>query len=387
VPTKNGYAPLQSLVDTDIDAQDKTVQMDTETSTPTDNVSLPNNSKKNSRVPPITVSGKSRAELLEWCKGHDIKNYRLKMTSIGINLFCNNIDDFKKLKGVMKEEKFDHFTHALASEREFRVILKGLFVMEKELLLNELKEAGITPCSIRQLTPRKLKCEDQAHYVLAFPVGTVKLSTLRQCRYLCHVVVQWDYYQPRRFGPTRCHNCNLFGHGKSQCSMKPKCPICAKDHTLETCPNVDDEGNLKEGFKFCCPNCGGEHPATYERCPKLTEYLHIQKRLATRNSARNSTKKPRQFVMRQDDFQELPKIHRNVLTNSIPTIKTARTQNAERFGNIPPNAEPSDLMSFDEMMQLAKELAIALRQCQSREDQFAAITAVAYKFYGNYGYP
>lgn len=332
---------------------------------------------KNTRVPPITVSGKTRKEITDWCTSHDIKQYRLKMTSIGINLFCDNVEDFKKIKGQMKETKFTYFTHALTEERELRVILKGLFVMNEEELKNELKLASINPTSIRQLNPKKAKYTDQAHYILSFPMGSIKMSTLKQCRYLCHLVVEWDFYQPRKYGPTRCHNCNLFGHGKRQCSMQTKCPVCAENHTLDECPLVDDEGNLKEGRSFKCPNCNGAHPATHEKCPKLIEYLQIQERLAMKNSSKNRS---RQFVLNPQDFQELPKPRQNAFVNAkVPPQQPWVTR-----GN---TEDTSGLMSVDELIQLSQELVVALRHCRSREDQFNTIVKLAAKFVGNYGSP
>lgn len=153
-------------------------------------------STKKLRIPPISVKGKTRKELIDWCTSHDMKKYRMKMTSTAIDLYCDNVEDFKKSKLLLKEKDFSYHTHALAEEREFRVILKGLFDMSTDEITEELAEMKIKPTTIRKLTPRNPRYQDQVHYVLSFPIGTMKMSLLKQCRYISHLVVTWEFYQP-----------------------------------------------------------------------------------------------------------------------------------------------------------------------------------------------
>lgn len=392
IPTRNSYKILESVMDTDLDCVEDVAEKETAKSGKTTTASAsiaatvntskptPSSNTNKTRIPPITVMGRTRQEVVDWCTSHDIKKYRLKMTSTGINLFCDTIDDFKTAKKLMKENEYAYYTHALPEEREFRVILKGLFDMEAKELLDALKEAKITPTTVRQLNPKRVKYDGQAHYILSFPIGSTKMSILKQCKYLCHLVVEWDFYQPRKYGPTRCHNCNRFGHGKSQCSMQSRCPVCAGSHTLEACPNVSEDGRLKDGCKFKCPNCSEEHPSTFEQCPKLIEYLQIQERIAAKNSTKNSAKPlPRQNVLNPRDFPPLPQ------QRPFPT----GTQRSSPSTPWHPQASDTstDLMSVDELLQLSQELIISLRSCRTRQDQFNAVARLALKFVGNHGSP
>lgn len=383
VTTSNQFAALETLIEED----DMDIEFSGENSSlkpkPKPGL-LTEASTKNTRVPPITVTGKSRSQLLEICNAVKLKSYRLKLTSTGINLCCSSIEDFKNMKALLKEKNANYFTHALAEEKEYRVILKGLFLMEQEEIIGALAEVGLKPKSIRAITPRKRKYTDQAHYVLAFSLGSIKMSTLKQCKYIAHCSVEWDFYSPRKFGPTRCHNCNMFGHGKRQCQMKTKCPVCADNHLLDMCPSIDDSGNLLQGCKFKCPNCSGEHPATFEKCPKLIEYLQIQERLAAKNSKSAKTV-PRQFVPKPEDFPTMKTRFGQQPTSSVGNPSWVKATPGMNTSTDP--IQNDILMSPSEIIQLTQELISSLRGCKSRGDQFNIVVNMALKFLGGHGQP
>lgn len=376
ISTSNTYSPLAQVTDND--------DMDAEESATIAPNASPSRQKalKKERIPPITVAGKNRSQIVELCKTCEVKNYRLKMTSTGINLFCSTVDEFKKMKIILKNDNTQYYTHALIEERELRVILKGLFTMTEQEIRDSLKEVGVHPKSVRQLNPKKRKFTDQAHYVLSFPLGIIKLSTLKQIRFVAHCSVDWDFYSPRKFGPTRCHNCNMFGHGISQCQMQTKCPVCAEGHKIDECPNVDDNGNLKDGCKLKCSNCKGEHAVTHENCPKLIEYLQIQERIAAKNSGKT---KPRQFVPTQKDFPSLTR-NQPYQTQHIP-IGNAWTNGPQQTFLGQNSLHSPELMTPTEIIQLTQELMISLRNCKSREDQFNVVVSMAVKYLGKYGQP
>lgn len=384
IPVSNQYSPLTQHIDENMDTDNPLPS----SATPIQAVQQPTSgeSPRKVRIPPITITGKTRAEIVSWCNTKELKNYRLKLTSSGINLFCNSSEDFKIVRSTLKDAQANYFTHALQDEKELRVILKGLFTMTESELRAALKEVNLDPKTVRILNPRKRKFDDQAHYVLSFPVKEMKMSTLKQTKYIYHCVVEWDFYSPRKFGPTRCHNCNMFGHGKSQCHMKTTCPACSGEHELDKCNIVNDCGELVAGEKFKCPNCSGEHVATDERCPKLLEYLQIQERLIAKNASRN---RPKQSAP-QNTTHEFPSLPRQ---NSSPLF-TASTNLGRPPRSAPPNsswtsasAGSSDLMSPTEVLQLTKDLICALRGCKTRDDQINVAFNVASKYLAGYGEP
>ena len=88
---------------------------------------------------------------------------------------------------------------------------------------------------------------------------------------------QYISYGYRRFKvskfipePTRCFNCQRYGHKAKECSAKTTCPICAGRHSYEDCTVKD---SYRHEGKAVCPNCRGPHPASYKGCVK---YQHAK---------------------------------------------------------------------------------------------------------------
>ena len=74
--------------------------------------------------------------------------------------------------------------------------------------------------------------------------------------------------------PTRCHNCQKFGHTHNVCRGKTTCPKCAKNHKYLDCPLVKG-GNIEEEIEVKCINCGERHPAAYKGCVEYIKNKHI----------------------------------------------------------------------------------------------------------------
>lgn len=86
-----------------------------------------------------------------------------------------------------------------------------------------------------------------------------------------------------------CFNCSSPGHIAKFCRNTQKCTRCSSpDHTKNSCPMKDDLN--RSNFK--CPNCNGQHPATYAGCVKYKETL---KKIMERNEL-NTKDKPKQFT-------------------------------------------------------------------------------------------
>jgi hypothetical protein len=106
------------------------------------------------------------------------------------------------------------------------------------------------------------------------PTTTVILiyagETIPEIVHIDYLTFRTKSYIPK---PVRCFKCQKFGHTKDHCrSETNKCPICAKDHGYESCPNK---------LQLKCANCGGPHSAGYKDCPKYKESLTINKLVAT----------------------------------------------------------------------------------------------------------
>lgn len=63
--------------------------------------------------------------------------------------------------------------------------------------------------------------------------------------------------------PTRCFNCNGYGHTAAWCKTKTRCGKCADDHKTNECTN-----SLKK-----CSNCNNNHHAFDKNCPMFISKL------------------------------------------------------------------------------------------------------------------
>ncbi|KAL1442147.1 hypothetical protein MTO96_030925 [Rhipicephalus appendiculatus] len=61
--------------------------------------------------------------------------------------------------------------------------------------------------------------------------------------------------------PPRCFKCQRFGHVAKHCRGEQRCKHCGGPHDFKTCTSKE---------KLVCANCGGDHPASYGRCPART---------------------------------------------------------------------------------------------------------------------
>ena len=68
-----------------------------------------------------------------------------------------------------------------------------------------------------------------------------------------------------RFTPTRCFNCQSFGHVSERCKLKESgrviCGKCCDNHETKDCANAF----------FKCKNCGEDHPSFSKSCTKFQE--------------------------------------------------------------------------------------------------------------------
>ena len=66
--------------------------------------------------------------------------------------------------------------------------------------------------------------------------------------------------------PTRCFNCQRFGHFKSNCTRPSVCAKCGEKHEGESCQSPAK-----------CVNCFGQHPSFSKQCPKFIQEKQVQK--------------------------------------------------------------------------------------------------------------
>lgn len=186
MPTFNSFQALANQVDS----------MDVDRVTTPNINDAPQAPKSASKPPPTHITGHTKAQVATLCTSKEITGYYVKLNSTGINVYCKSADDFSTLHSALKAESKQFFTHDIAADKEFKVVIKGLLDTDDAELKRELAAKQINPTNIRAIVPKKVRFDGQVIYVLTFPINTMKMTTLRQCKYLRMVSVEWDYYIP-----------------------------------------------------------------------------------------------------------------------------------------------------------------------------------------------
>ncbi|CAF1111075.1 unnamed protein product, partial [Brachionus calyciflorus] len=178
-------------------------------------------------------------------KPEEIDN--VKVTEAGnILIYCKTIETYKKL--LNKTSLYGgEITELETANDDKAIIIKYINYKEAQEVYNSvLKDKGIkTICESDELVEKYIH-------------SGIKI------KYKNHKV---DKYvsKPRL---VMCYQCGQTGHKATNCRNKAKCIRCSsEEHVSKDCPHKDD-------FKsYACPNCGGQHPATYAGCSYFKEKL------------------------------------------------------------------------------------------------------------------
>lgn len=387
---------------------------------------------KKQRIPPIIIQEAQRCDVVKQLKFLKIKSYRLKMTSTGINVFLESVDEFKKFRRLLSECKTPFFTHDLPEDKITRVVLKGLDYMDPQDVAKELEVYEVKPIDIKAQIPKQRRYTNHANFIVSYRKGDIKLKKVYAIKSLFHTIVRWEPYRSSFSGPTQCRRCLMPGHGTRHCSLPPHCNYCSGPHLSEECVDIghaitkarskrteaermeDDQHDAKvdklkeialSDFPAKCFNCiqaGFDqvgHIAFSPKCPSKQRFVQLQKRLSLKSS---KTHRP-QFALNETMFPPLPTNRNGVALrgqqqaghNQQPSPSSFQRNQQQKFSdqarnmsfsssfptpNLPINDIKNDLFSFDEIMALVNELISKISLCSSRMEQFQVITSLTLKY-------
>lgn len=138
--------------------------------------------EKKIRIPLITVRQLDKKILCAAMKELGISQYRLKLTSMGINIFLNDTEHHQKVRDELKKGNHEFFSHDLPNDKLVKVVLRGLDRMKHPELMAYLEECGVKPADVRTITPKQSRYTDQANYVLSFVKDGFAMKDLQQIR-------------------------------------------------------------------------------------------------------------------------------------------------------------------------------------------------------------
>lgn len=374
------------------------------------------------RIPPITVFNSDRTKVDAKLKAMAVTNYSIKLLRHGLHVYCDSVDNFKKVRDEFKKGDVNFYSHELADEKFYKVVLTGLHKMDPDALLAELQEIGLAPVAVRIINPRNSAYRPDALYVVSFPKGTVKLSELKaDKKVVFHTRVDWQPYK-HRGGLVQCTRCQRPGHGIKHCNMPARCALCGEGHETDVCPKkkalLEQVTSPKEGSgpvqvtapSMCC-NCGvAGHFATDPKCQKRIDYINSRQRKKKNGEGVNTTPNLQQHAEPSSSrFHAGGASFAEVAAGTLPYTNPsgigvhsgfARPSGISRpSGNSRPsgdqrpsgNSRPSgDLIdepfTLDEISALTFEIINSLRDVQRmpRHEAMKIVMDMAFKFlYGN----
>ena len=357
VPTRNTYAVL---TDSQKDVEEELKIKKTRT--------------QKDRIPPISIIGKSRMDVINICNDLGLKKYFVKITSKGVNLYFNDVDEYMKARKHFSSNKYPSFTHDLHSEKQFRVVLKGLFKMDIDEIKHELELNNIKPIEVKEMVVKKRKYDDQANYLLYFTKGSTNIAFLNKCKHLFHIRVEFEQYFPQKYGPIRCRNCQMWGHGAKNCNLPTACMFCAGNHQTDDCKYVI-QGRTTPDYVPKCKNCDGAHSSNFNDCPSLLEYKKLQEAITLKNSTKNKRTTHREPLKTTNTTTQK-------YNNQSPTYASITRNGYNSTLRINSNEQ---LLSPQEMIQLTREMIAIYKNCKTREQQFNAISELAIKYVYGHG--
>ena len=260
-------------------------------------------------IPPIVVPPPTTKNVVtQLFVTNNLVNYRLRMSSTGIYVFVDTVEDHLKVREVFSTSNIGYFSHDLPADKVSKVMLKGLDRMEPSVLKAELSSLGFPAADVKVIVPKNSRYSDHTNYLLYFPKSSTDIKALYAVKAIFHTIVYWEPYRPVRTSPTQCRRCFMYGHGTRHCKMPVKCQYCSASHAENRCPAVKEayekvkekdpatptadlmdteetekttehqQTKLLHHLVPTCCLCGGRHLATDPNCEARKKYESIKKK-------------------------------------------------------------------------------------------------------------
>lgn len=360
-------------------------------------IDIPASAYKIKKPAPIVVPASQISKMANELTSLNGK-YSLKRISDGsVKLFPADFDAQAKIKDIFARTNIQHYSFLEADERLHKYVLYGLNKVEPEELIDEIKRASgdkLVPKLVKEMRINKPKYDDHHNYLIYFSTNPT-LPALQNCKQLWYSIVRWDHYRNKFQGPSRCTNCQSFGHGAIKCGMNSKCVACAGDHRSSECPLLlekrrHNKTHLDASLLKCC-HCGSNHTASFLDCPKRQLYIETKK-AANRNYRGSMPTPPTNSYNSTSNYnnnypQYKPR-NRPVLGDITSTISHAHINDSIEYNNhsLPQQSSRnnSDLFTLDQLNIICAEMMSKLSVCKTKEDQFLLMFNLATKYvYGN----
>uniref|UniRef100_A0A182PXA2 Pre-C2HC domain-containing protein n=1 Tax=Anopheles epiroticus TaxID=199890 RepID=A0A182PXA2_9DIPT len=231
--------------------------------------------KPSQRFPPIVVKN-PRFQELRTALQH-VANVEYQIVGVGTKVFVKREEDFAAVLTFLETSNCEFYTHDLPKNRPFKVVIRGLPLMEECDIQQCLEQEGVQVTGIYRIKRRHEGDGDNGNclYLIHIKKGTTRLSELKEIRALLSIRIRWEAFRGGRRGVTQCLRCLGFGHGSRNCAMRKRCMNCGQEHGVAECTaDATDEPK--------CANCGGKHRANDKECSNRARFEQIRQQASNR---------------------------------------------------------------------------------------------------------
>lgn len=341
---------------------------------------------KQAKLPPVVVKNIPLDKLKRDLESNGI-HAQFKLTRIGIKIMVHSKNELSLTKAYLNKLKAEFFTHDIQEEKPFKAVVRGLPLMSKEMIIEELMyRYKLQPVACHVMARQDQQDYRDCLYLIHFRRGSVTMNALKAVRSILSVIISWEPYRGSNRDVTQCMRCLNFGHGTRNCNLKPRCNVCASKHITAECP-------LQDATEFKCANCSENHKASDRRCVKREEYKRIRKDASTRNLPGRRAPDNRQ-LFNPEEFPVLPQGRfsqqrqspypnsdwqsRQATSSAAPTPLPRRNQVSQNIRS--PPAETCDTIPQDaplfapqELIKIFLEMSRKLYHCRTRHDQIETL--------------
>lgn len=310
--------------------------------------------------------------------------------SIGVKITVKQ-NIYEKIKKCLSDNMVEHFSHDVNPDRYETFIISGITRTSTDEVKMELQNLKLKPVEVREINPRTKRFDAEGVYSMSFKYGSATLTKLQQTK-IFNTIPKWRLFVKSKNRITPCWNCQMYGHGQRNCSVKPKCSKCGESHQLVDCKSDSDK----------CANCQGNHPSTHPDCAKRKNFIEMRNKLSSQSNHKSKSKPappPRldarnfpQLNRKLDSpiiFPELPSstAKGGTMGNFSLRFPTRMTfNNVVKEGNQKgQQASSKELFKPEEIKVVLEAVFNGLNKCQTREDQLSLMFELAAHYI--YGQP
>jgi len=267
-----------------------------------------------------------------------------------INIKTTNVAQFRQIQKILLTNKIEFHTFSLATDRQLKVVLKGIptFISTDEL------KTELEAHNLHVETIRRFGTADKPMPICLVILSGIQSKNIFDLTELFFLKIVVESY--KKTGPSQCHTCQRFGHGSRNCGNSPRCVKCAGSHRTNECSKPRDQTPT-------CANCNGAHTANFRGCPSFSDI------------AKNFTTKPSSSHNQPSNKSTYPpSIHQNnAILPSKPVPGNLSTQHLD-YANATKN-KPA--INTDKIINLLTDLLSAI---SSTEDPKTIISITINSF-------